>query len=210
MSRGAQEGGDLACTTIATRRHSVGELHGCLHGAGVIGDPAGVVTAWIASLPIRPWFYAIASTLAVLYALVRCWQWWNRFGPAGDGHPAYVATNQTGMVKRLRRRAFTLETWAHCTLAGSVVTLLGGIYFTLFVVPAIVTVSDVYTVIEKPFKWQYSPTLGRIADGQYWLKVAEVPALAGQGPVSAAFFSDTRAGTGVYKGVVAETRDPSS
>ena len=142
--------------------------------------PARVVTHWIEALPTQPWVYMIALVLAVLYALRRYCQWQKNFGLAGDGHPAYLATNQYIVVKLLRRRAFTLETWAQCTLAGSVVILLGGVYFTLFVVPEI-ELKDIKTVLEKPFKSKYLLALGRIVDGQYWLKVAEVPACcAGQ------------------------------
>ena len=171
-------------------------------------SPARVVTDWIESLPTQPLLYVMVSGLAALYAWWRLRQWHNRYGRAGDGHPAYVPTNQTIVVKLLRRRAFNLETWAHCMLAGIIATLFGGLYFIIFVLQQVVTVSDVETIRQSEFDERFGVTLDRIVDGHFWLKVAEVPALAGQGPIAAALFSDTRTGTEVHTGVVARDKGP--
>lgn len=169
---------------------------------------ASVVTNWIEALPTQLLLYVTISVLAGLYAWWRWCQWQSRYGRAGDGHPAYVATNQTTIVKLLRRRAFTLETWAHCMLAGIIAVLLGGLYFIIYVLQQVVYVSDVDTARRYEFDTRFGVTLDRIVKGRHWLKVGEEPALAGEGPVMAAFFEDTGTGTGIYKGVVARDQGP--
>ena len=173
-----------------------------------IGDPASVVTDWIEALPTRPLLYVIVAALAGFYAWCRWCQWQSRYGRAGDGGPAYLQTNQDTIVKLLRRRAFTLETWAHLMLAGVIAVLLGGLYFIIYVLQQVVSVSDVETARRIEFDDRFGVTLDRIVKGRYWLKVAEVPALEGQGRAVAAFFADRGTTPAVYKGVVARDRGP--
>ena len=169
------------------------------------GGPA-TATDFLATLPTRPEFYLLILVLGVCYVLWRTWQW-RRYVRDGRARPAGLTPNMAKIVRLLRQRAFSLETWAHCTLAAIIASLLAGVYFIAFQLQHVLA-SDFEILVAPQFKSRFGPTLDRIAQGQYWLRVANMPKLAGRGTIAAAFFADEVGGDRVYKGVVARNQGP--
>ena len=76
------------------------------------------------------------------------------------------------IIREFRQRAFNLRIRADILLAGVFVLLFGGIYFTIFIVPEIPG-SDERIQRKASFVERFGSVFQSIADGQYWLRIAD-------------------------------------
>ena len=128
--------------SIALALVVVGSAHVLLGPmSGSSESPAIAALNWMQQLPTKLAFYYL---LAVLTGAYLGWRWWLSANirkeietKEEDEDGSSLSPRDWWVIREIRRRAIIFRTWASLLLVGVIALLLGGVYFTLFILPQI-------------------------------------------------------------------------
>ena len=142
--------------------------------------PAVVVVDWLERLPTKLAFYCLLAALTSAYL---GWRWWLSANirkeietKEEDEDRSSLSPRDWWVIREIRRRAIIFRTWASLLLVGVIALLLGGVYFTLFILPQIAG-SDFRLAEDRlraEFKDRFDHRFQLIGEGRYWFKVDDV------------------------------------